>query len=125
MIKIQVKLKLMKDQDETTLSLLKEFRDEHMKSVIGSSCSTSFPDMAPDPLLSSFMYSMPVDFDSSAVQPTHIAVSSVEKENSEENLLKRNPEPSPQLSDKDQQENARRCQFVQGMLCSTFLGDDF
>uniref|UniRef100_A0A7N0TTM2 Uncharacterized protein n=1 Tax=Kalanchoe fedtschenkoi TaxID=63787 RepID=A0A7N0TTM2_KALFE len=125
MIKIQVKLKLLKDQDEAAVSLLKkEFHDEHMKSVIESSCSTSLPDMALDPLISSFMYNIPVDFESSSVQPTHSAESSVEKENLEGSLLKRNPESSPPLSDKDQQEKARRSQFVQGMLCSTFLDDD-
>ncbi|CAM8973708.1 unnamed protein product [Rhodiola kirilowii] len=122
MIKIQVKLKLAKGQDEATLSVLKkEFYDEHMKSIIGNSCSTSHLDMAPDPLLSSFMCNLPADFESSSAQPTNSDESNLEKENAEENLLKRNSEPSPQLSDKDQQEKARRSQFVQGMLCSTFL----
>ncbi|CAM8968192.1 unnamed protein product [Rhodiola kirilowii] len=126
MIKIQVKLKLLKDQDETTVSLLKkEFHDEYMKSVLGNSCSSSLPDMAPDPLLSSFMYSLPANPESSSVQSAHVAESSLEKEKLEDNLSKRECESSPPLSDKDHEERTRRSQFVRGMLCSTFLDGDF
>lgn len=37
--------------------------------------------------------------------------------------LDRNIQPSP-LSEKDQVEKAKKCEFVQGLLLSTFLEDD-
>lgn len=39
-------------------------------------------------------------------------------------ILNRNLQPSP-LSEEDQEEKARKSKFVQGLLLSTFLEDDF
>lgn len=39
-------------------------------------------------------------------------------------ILNRNFQPSP-LSEEDQEEKARKSKFVQGLLLSTFLEDDF
>lgn len=38
-------------------------------------------------------------------------------------VLNRDIEPSP-LSEEDHEEKAKKCEFVQGLLRSTFLGDD-
>lgn len=39
-------------------------------------------------------------------------------------MMNRKTQQTPALSDKDQEEKARKCEFVQGLLLSTFLNDD-
>ncbi|KAF8401397.1 hypothetical protein HHK36_012335 [Tetracentron sinense] len=109
----------------STLSILrKELRDVNLQSLLGGSSIVSSSNTAPDPLLSSFMYNMPMADEPISVQPHSSTEASSVKESSDENMLGRNVQPSPPLSGKDQEEKAQRCKFVQGLLLSTFLDDN-
>lgn len=125
-LKIQHKLKLLRGDPHSasSLALKKELQDEHLKCLLeGPSCVVSSSNMAADPLLSSFMYNMPMIDASKSVQPSSLTEASLAEETSDEDMLKRNIQPSP-LSDKDQEEKAQRSEFVQGLLWSTILDDD-
>ncbi|KAK3027733.1 hypothetical protein RJ639_042473 [Escallonia herrerae] len=76
----------------------------------------------PDPWLSSFILNSPSADEPTRVQPSSAEASAIEKI-SIEDLPERNIPQSP-LSDKDQEEKARKCEFVQGLLLSTFLDGD-
>ncbi|RVW99026.1 Protein dehydration-induced 19-like 3 [Vitis vinifera] len=108
----------------STFSILrKELRDGNLQSIFwGFSRIVSSSNSEPDPLLSSFMYNAPVVVEPVVVQPDSSAEASVVKESSDEGFSERNIQ-KPQLSDKEQEEKARRCEFVQGLLLSTILED--
>lgn len=54
----------------STLSLLKkELREGHLQSLLAGSCVVSSSNTTPDPLLSSFMYNMPLADASKNVHP--------------------------------------------------------
>ncbi|KAF5206998.1 Dehydration-induced 19-like protein [Thalictrum thalictroides] len=118
---MQRKKRFRKGGSQSNLSLL---RKEHgtLQSLLGGSGSVvSSSNAAPDPLLSSFMYNLPMFDEPKSVQPSASSeLSSITK--SEEHVLERSVQPSP-LSDKDQEERASRCEFVQGMLLSTMFDD--
>lgn len=121
--KMQRKRKSRKSGSHSTLSLLrKELREGNFQSLFGgSSCIVSSSNAAPDPLLSSFILPMGDDFVSVQSQfPTETA--SV-KRSSGEKESKRNVQSSP-LSIKDQEEKAKKCHFVHGLLLSTILDDN-
>ncbi|GMY16992.1 protein DEHYDRATION-INDUCED 19 homolog 3-like isoform X1 [Fagus crenata] len=104
--------------------LLKEFQDDHFRSLpTGSSPVASTSKMAPDPLLS-FLYNAPAAHktETESMQTDSSTEVSLEDEKSEVTTLERNFQLNP-LSDKDQIEKARRCEFVQGLLLSTILDD--
>ncbi|XWS42345.1 hypothetical protein CRYUN_Cryun16bG0006700 [Craigia yunnanensis] len=111
-----------KGGSHSTLSLLrKELRDGNLHSLFGgSSCIVSSSNSAPDPLLSSFILPMVDDF--VGVQPQFSSETSTIKKSSDVNKSERNVQSSP-LSVKDQEEKAKRCEFVQGLLLSTILDD--
>ncbi|THG04982.1 hypothetical protein TEA_018983 [Camellia sinensis var. sinensis] len=88
-----------------------------------SSCVVSSSDMDADPLLSSFIYNPPAAEESEILQPSFTTEANLAKKSSDENMLERNIDPSP-LSNKDQEEKAQRCEFVQGLLYSTIFKDD-
>ncbi|KAG8479274.1 hypothetical protein CXB51_029844 [Gossypium anomalum] len=107
----------------STLSLLrKELRDGNLQSLFGgSSCVAPSSNSAPDPLLSSFI--LPIVDDSVSVQPQLSSETNTAKKSSDVNKSERNVQ-SPPLSVKDQEEKAKRCEFVKGLLLSTILDDD-
>ncbi|XVF57559.1 hypothetical protein PTKIN_Ptkin06aG0215400 [Pterospermum kingtungense] len=117
------KRKSRKGGSHSTLSLLrKELREGNLQSLFGgSSRIVSSANSAPDPLLSSFIL-LPVVDDFVSGQPRISSETSTTKKSSEVNKSKRNIQ-SPPLSVKDQEEKAKRCEFVQGLLLSTILDD--
>ncbi|XVF05985.1 hypothetical protein REPUB_Repub06bG0009000 [Reevesia pubescens] len=120
--KMQRKRKSRKGGSHSTLSLLrKELREANLQSLFGgSSCIVSSSNSAPDPLLSSFILPMVDDY--VGVQPHFSSETSTTKKSSDVNKSERNVQSSP-LSVKDQEEKAKRCEFVQGLLLSTILDD--
>ena len=120
--KMQRKRKSRKGGSHSTLSLLrKELREGNLQSLFGgSSCIMSSSNSAPDPLLSSFILPMVDDFVS--VQPHLSSETSTTKKSPDVNKSERNVQASP-LSVKDQEEKAKRCEFVQGLLLSTIVDD--
>jgi hypothetical protein len=121
--KMQRKRKLRKGGSHSTLSLLrKELREGNLQSLFGgSSCIIPSSNAAPDPLLSSFILPMADNFPSLqhqfSTEPSSLKKSSLEK------VSERQVQSTP-LSIKDQEEKAKRSDFVQGLLLSTILDDD-
>lgn len=120
--KMQRKRKTRKSGAHSTLSLLrKELREGNFQSLFGgSSCIVSSSNAAPDPLLSSFILPMADDFVSA--QPQFSPETSSVKKKTEQKVSERNVQSSP-FSIKDQEEKAKRCEFVHGLLLSTILDD--
>ncbi|XP_052880718.1 protein DEHYDRATION-INDUCED 19 homolog 3-like [Gossypium arboreum] len=115
--KMQRKRKSRKGGSHSTLSLLrKELREGNLQSFFGGSSCMVSSNSAPDPLLSSFILPMVDDFVS--VQPNFSRETRTTKKSSDVNKSERNVKSSP-LSLKDQEEKAKRCEFVQGLLLST------
>ncbi|XP_044500842.1 protein DEHYDRATION-INDUCED 19 homolog 4-like isoform X2 [Mangifera indica] len=124
--KVQRKRRLRRGTSNSTFSLLrKEVRDGTLQSLLGgSSCFVPPSNTEPDPLLSSFIFSSPSKADEPvSVQPLRMVVPTSVMEKSDENFQERNV-PQMQLSDKDQEEKARRSAFVRGLVLSTVF-DDF
>ncbi|KAL4636749.1 hypothetical protein ACB092_03G031100 [Castanea dentata] len=121
--KMQRKRKTRKSGAHSTLSLLrKELREGNFQSLFGgSSCIVSSSNAAPDPLLSSFILPMADDFVSA--QPQFSPETSSVKKKTEQKVSERNVQSSP-FSIKDQEEKAKRCEFVHGLLLSTILDDN-
>lgn len=120
--KMQRKRKSRKGGSHSTLSLLKrELREGNLHSLLGgSSCIVSSSNAAPDPLLSSFI--LPMADDSISSQSHFSTTPSSAKKSSVEKLAERKVQSSP-VSLKDQEEKAKRSEFVQGLLSSTILDD--
>ncbi|XP_042484210.1 protein DEHYDRATION-INDUCED 19 homolog 3-like isoform X2 [Macadamia integrifolia] len=98
--KMQRKRRFRKGGSHSTLSLLrKELREGNLQSLLGgSSCVVSSSNTAADPLLSSFIYNLPIGDESENVQP-HSSEASSAKKSSEETVLERfNELPSSDLS---------------------------
>ncbi|KAF5772654.1 putative protein dehydration-induced 19 [Helianthus annuus] len=76
----------------------------------------------PDPLLSSFMYNDAVDPSRDQTNPSIAALSVAES--SDKDFLTSKKQAVATLSGEDQEEKARRSEFVQGLLMSSFLNDD-
>ncbi|KAH9766044.1 protein DEHYDRATION-INDUCED 19 [Citrus sinensis] len=121
---IQRKRRLRRGGPNSTFSLLrKELRDGNLQSLLGgSSCFVSSSNTEADPLLSSFIFNSPKVDEPLSVQPLSITEPTLVKESSNENLHERHVQQPP-LSDKDQEEKARKSEFVQGLVLSTILGD--
>ncbi|KAA8543055.1 hypothetical protein F0562_021450 [Nyssa sinensis] len=118
------KKKLCDYESHSTLSLSrKEFQDEHLQSLLEGSCVVSSSNMEPDPLLSSFFYYKPTADEPKIIHPSSSTEASLAEKSSDEQKLERRVQPSP-LSDKDHEEKAQRCGFVQGLLFSTILDDN-
>ncbi|KAK8633578.1 hypothetical protein V6N13_014422 [Hibiscus sabdariffa] len=116
------KRKSRRSGSHSTLSLLrKELREGNLQSLLGgSSCVAPSSNSAPDPLLSSFI--LPMVDDCVSVQPHLSSDTSTVKKSSDVNKSERIVQSTP-LSVKDQEEKAKRCEFVQGLLSSTILED--
>ncbi|KAF8394619.1 hypothetical protein HHK36_020833 [Tetracentron sinense] len=105
----------------TLFILRKELLDGNIKSLLGgSSCIVSSSSTTPDPLLSAFIYNynMPMVDESERIKLHSSTETSLIKESSNKNVLERNVQPSLPLLDKDQEEKARSCKFVKGLLLS-------
>ncbi|MBA0611775.1 hypothetical protein Godav_012432 [Gossypium davidsonii] len=116
------KRKSRKGGSHSTLSLLKkELREGNLQTLLGSSsCIVSSSNSAPDPLLSLFILPMIDDFVSD--QPPFPTETSRNNKSSDVNKSERTIQSSP-LSVKDQEEKAKRCECVQGLLLSTIVDD--
>ncbi|XP_022741567.1 protein DEHYDRATION-INDUCED 19 homolog 4-like isoform X1 [Durio zibethinus] len=124
-LKVQRKRRLRKGGSNLTFSMLrKELREGNLQALLGgSSCIVSSSNVEPDPLLSSFMFNPPTADEPLSLQPLCIAEANAIQESTNKEFLERKPQQS-QLSDKEHEEKARRCGFVQGLLMSTILGDN-
>ncbi|KAJ0561273.1 putative drought induced 19 type, zinc-binding protein [Helianthus annuus] len=122
--KMQQKRKSRKGSSLSTLSLLRrELREGNLQSLFGgSSYLAQSANVAPDPLLSSFILPVGDDLGGTHSNSSFDAVA-VTKSTSEK-ASERKPE-SPPMSIEDKEEKSRRSEFVQGMLLSTILGDDY
>ncbi|XP_016510628.1 protein DEHYDRATION-INDUCED 19 homolog 4-like [Nicotiana tabacum] len=125
-LKVQRKRRFRRGGSNSTLSILrKELREGSLQSILrGSSHLVSSSTTDPDPLLSSFINSSALVDEPPEVQPLSPAKAYSTQESTVDNLSDRNLQPSP-LSEEDQEEKARKSKFVQGLLLSTFLEDDF
>ncbi|XP_057792205.1 protein DEHYDRATION-INDUCED 19 homolog 3-like isoform X2 [Salvia miltiorrhiza] len=122
--KMQRKRKSRKSGSHSTLSLLRrELREGNLQSLFGgSSCIVSSNNAAPDPLLSSFILPMVEDYES--IVPSHSsAESTTSKKSTTGSISERKPRPPP-MSIKDQEEKAKRSDFVQGLVLSVMLDDN-
>ncbi|KAM3707845.1 hypothetical protein ACB098_02G056400 [Castanea mollissima] len=118
-LKVQRKRRFRKG----TLSLLRrELREGNLQSFFGGSTCIVSSNTEPDPLLSSFIYNAPIVDEPVSVKPHSLVETSTVKESSKEDFLERNFQQLV-LSDKDQEEKTRKCEFVQGLLLSTILDD--
>ncbi|XP_074345348.1 protein DEHYDRATION-INDUCED 19 homolog 4-like [Apium graveolens] len=126
LLKVQRKRRFRKGGSNSTLSFLrKELREGNLHSLLqGSSCLVSSANTEADPLLSSFMYNPPAKDKPINIQPHSSDKAFSEEDNFVESSSKRKTQ-QPALSDKDHEERARKCEFVQGLLLSTFLDDSF
>ncbi|XP_021742638.1 protein DEHYDRATION-INDUCED 19 homolog 6-like [Chenopodium quinoa] len=120
--KVQRKRKSRKNGSQSTLSLLrKELQEGNLQSLFGgSSCIVSSSNAAPDPLLSSFILPMADDIGMS--QSQSLSDTSTTKKGKEESVRERHVKSEP-LSIKDQEERARRSEFVHGLLMSAMFED--
>lgn len=120
--KMQRKRKSRKSGSHTTLSTLRrELRDGTLQSLFGlSSCALGSSNMAPDPLLSSFI--LPVADDFASVKLHLPGETSSTKKSFDETIPERKVH-TPPLSVKDQEERAKRRAFVRDLLLSTVLDD--
>ncbi|KAL8481430.1 hypothetical protein ACS0TY_027801 [Phlomoides rotata] len=103
----------------------KELREGNLHSLLGggSSLPVSSLQTEPDPLLTSFIYNPPVEDEPSSDQPlSSVEACSLTDDSVEDSADRVSRQKSP-LSDEDLKEKARRCEFVQGLLLSTFLDD--
>ncbi|CAK9145620.1 unnamed protein product [Ilex paraguariensis] len=122
---LQRKRRFRRGGSNSTFSILrKELREGNLQSFLGgSSLLVSSSNSEPDPLLSSFIYNPPVLNQPTTVQLHSSAESSAVEESYIEDSSERSMPESP-LSDKDHEEKARKCEFVQGLLLSSFLDDN-
>lgn len=106
------------------LSLLQKRSEEEYDNryVEKTSSVVSSSGIAADPMLSSLIYNAPAAVVPEIQQSSSTTEVNVAEESSDKNSLGRIIPSSP-LSNKDQEEKARRCEFVQGLLYSTFLDD--
>ncbi|GMI72128.1 DROUGHT INDUCED LIKE9-7, HYPERSENSITIVE TO RED AND BLUE [Hibiscus trionum] len=116
--------RLRKGGSNLTFSTLrKELREGNLQAILGGSSFVSSSNIEADPLLSSFMFSPPTGEEPLSLQPLSIAEASAVKESGNKESPERKPQHA-QLSDKDHEEKARRCEFIQGLLMSTILDDN-
>ncbi|KAL1807405.1 protein DEHYDRATION-INDUCED 19 homolog 4 [Daucus carota subsp. sativus] len=127
LLKVQRKRRYRRGGSNSTLSILRrELRDGNLQSLLGGSSNlVSSTNTEADSLLSSFICNTsPVVSDEPiAVQPHSSDEIGAVANDSTVSSAERTVHKSP-LSEKDQEEKARRCEFVQGLLMSTMFSDD-
>ncbi|XP_076957874.1 protein DEHYDRATION-INDUCED 19 homolog 4-like [Bidens hawaiensis] len=122
LLKVQRKRRLRRGASNSTYSVLKkELREGNLHSILGGSSFLGMPavNTDPDPLLSSFMYN-DVDLSRDQTRSSDVEMSVVESSNKD--FLSRSEKQED--SGEDQEEKARRSEFVQGLLMSSFLNDE-
>nr|GMD60495.1 protein DEHYDRATION-INDUCED 19 homolog 4-like [Ipomoea batatas]GMD66444.1 protein DEHYDRATION-INDUCED 19 homolog 4-like [Ipomoea batatas]GME05583.1 protein DEHYDRATION-INDUCED 19 homolog 4-like [Ipomoea batatas] len=123
LLKVQRKRRYRRGSNSTLALLRRELREGNLQSFIGGSSYLGSLTTEADPLLSSFMYHQPLVDEPPAVLQSPAEDCSM-KESSVDDFSERNTRPSP-ISEKDQEEKARKCDFVQSLVLSTFLDDNF
>ncbi|KAM2888555.1 hypothetical protein FF1_012265 [Malus domestica] len=118
---VQRKRKFRRGSSSTFSMLRKELREGSLQSLLGGSSFLSSNTEA-DPLLSSFIFNPPTADEDVSTKPHPLVEPSFVKESTKEEVSERSVQQPP-LSRKDQEEQARRCEFVQGLLMSTILDD--
>lgn len=101
----------------------KELQDESLQSFLGGSQSLASSNAEPDPLLSSFISNLSTVNEPLKEKENYSVEASSEEELSMPEALQRNVQESP-LSAEDQEKRAKRSEFVQGLLFSTFMTDN-
>ncbi|KAL1548147.1 RING-type E3 ubiquitin transferase [Salvia divinorum] len=122
---VQRRRRMRKGVSNFPLSIFKrELRDGgSLHSLLaGSSIPVSSSHIEPDPLLTSFIYNPPDADESSSVQPLSSVVECTMDDNLARDSRDRVVQKWP-LSDEDLREKTRRCEFVQGLVMSTFVDD--
>ncbi|URD77196.1 hypothetical protein MUK42_05750, partial [Musa troglodytarum] len=106
----------------TMLSLLrKDLREGNLQALLGgSSYMAPPPAAAPDPFISSLIYTLPLDEPSKDAQPESFDEGGLVSKSSDKEVVER---VEPSLSDKDQKERARRSEFARGLVLSTIFDD--
>ncbi|KAF8085158.1 hypothetical protein N665_0678s0016 [Sinapis alba] len=101
------------------LALKKELREANLQSLLGGSSSfTSSTNIDSDPLLSSFMFNPPSAKESANKSATPVTEgASAATKLSQKESLKRDI--------REDQEKAKKSEFVRGLFLSTMLGDDY
>ncbi|CAL1413136.1 unnamed protein product [Linum trigynum] len=123
--KVQRKRRLRKGGSNSPFVILrKELRDGSFQSLLGGT-SYFVSSTEPDPLLSSFMFSPAGLNEPKSIPPTAATdVATSPAMVMIEESLEREVEPSSKaVSDKDQEERSRRCEFVRGLVLSTILDE--
>lgn len=107
---------------QSTLSFLrKELRETNAQALLaGWSHSGALPSAAPDPLLSSLIYTVPVTNSLNEMLPESLDEGALASEHSEKKAVESS---KPYLSNKEQEERTRKCEFVQGLVLSTIFED--
>ncbi|KAG0478547.1 hypothetical protein HPP92_013266 [Vanilla planifolia] len=105
---------------QPTLSALrKELKEVNIQALLGGLSQTIHSD-APDPLLSSLIYTFPTTDSSKDIQSVPLEEGNFAGKSSEETVVESS---KPFLSDKEQEEQARRCEFVHGLVLSTIFDE--
>lgn len=123
LLKVQRKRKFRKNGSSLTFSSLRrELREGYLHALLGGSSLNYTGNSEPDPLISSFMCNAPPVDQPLSVESRPPVEACPAKDLSKEELGERNVQ-QPLLSRKEQEETARKCEFVQGLLLSTILDD--
>ncbi|XP_057957681.1 protein DEHYDRATION-INDUCED 19 homolog 4-like [Malania oleifera] len=122
--KVQRKRRFRKVGSNSTFSILrKELREGNLPSFLGGpSRMVSSSNTEPDPLLSSFIFNPRMVGEPVSSQPHSTVEPTLVKESSEDEFLERKGQQGV-VTDKEQEEKARRCEFVGGLMLSTILDD--
>ncbi|XP_038700263.1 protein DEHYDRATION-INDUCED 19 homolog 4-like isoform X2 [Tripterygium wilfordii] len=119
--KVQRKKRLRKGGSNSTFSMLrKELREGNLQSLLSGSCIISSSNTESDPMLSSFIFNPSSVDEPVIVEPLSSNEASSVQETSVEEFPDRKVQ-GPALPDKDQEERARKGEFVQGLLLSTMF----
>ncbi|KAH6777340.1 hypothetical protein C2S52_007219 [Perilla frutescens var. hirtella] len=100
--------------------LRKELQEKHLRAVKESPCLGSSSDAAADSMLLSFVNSPQPAYRPQTTEPASPSEVSLSGKSSHDDSAERFP---PSLTTDRNNEMARRCEFVQGMLLSTILDD--
>ncbi|KAH0470292.1 hypothetical protein IEQ34_000015 [Dendrobium chrysotoxum] len=100
---------------------LLQLREVNAQALIGGwSHSGAPPSAAPDPLLSSLIYTLPVANSSNDILPESPDEGALASDHSEKLAVESS---KPCLSDKEHEERTRKCEFVRGLVLSTIFED--
>ncbi|XP_051129609.1 protein DEHYDRATION-INDUCED 19 homolog 4 [Andrographis paniculata] len=128
LLKVQRRRRLRRGGSNFSFAnLRRELRDGNVHSLLGggSSLFVSSSRAEPDPLLSSFISNPPVADEPSVIKPLSSVEAGSAAKGSVEDLADGSVAcQTPLLSDEDLKEKTQKCEFVQGLLLSTFLDDN-